>query len=239
MRKILLFSFLAIAFLVSCTEKAIIDNADQVGISKITHYITLSLTKGSTVTFAKGSPYVDPGVVAMEGTKDVSTKVKVSGTVDGNKVGLYNLTYTALNVDGYASSTSRTVIIYDPAAPTTNIGGNYLSNVSRAAPYARSFTGLSVSITKLAPGFFYFSDFFGGFYDQGSNYKYGPGYAMTGYAMLNADNTLSLISSHVSGWGDSLIKLSNGVYTPATKSLTWDAFYGANNYDFKVTLNLQ
>lgn len=236
MKKIIIFSFLAIAVLVSCTQKAFIDTPDQVGISKVTHYITFKLTGNPTVSTAKGVAYVDPGYVAMEGTKDVTTKVKVQGTVDITKVGIYNLTYVAVNTDGYSSSAGRTVIVYDPTAPATDFGGNYLSNVSRLAPYARAYTGLSISITKLAPGFFFVSDFFGGFYDQGAAYKYGPGYAMTGYMMLNANNTLTLVSSHVTGWGDSLKNFTNGVYDPVTKGLTWDAIYGANSYDFKVTI---
>ena len=236
MKKIIMFSFLALGILVSCTQKALIDTPDQVGISKVTHYITFELTGASTVTTSKGGAYVDPGYVAMEGTKDVTTKVKVQGTVDVTKVGMYNLTYVAVNTDGFSSSANRTVIVYDPAAPATDFGGNYTSNVSRAAPYARSYTGLNVSIQKLAPGFFYISDFFGGFYDQGSNYNYGPGYAMTGYVQLNPNNTLTLVSSRVAGWGDSLSKLTNAVYDPITKGLTWDAFYSASGYDFKVTL---
>ncbi len=235
MKKIILFSFLALGFLVSCNEKDLVDNSNQVGISKITHYVTFTLKGGSTVAIAKGGSYVDPGYVALEGTKDVTTTVKTQGTVDGTKVGLYNLTYVAVNSDGYSSSIGRTIIIYDPAAPSTDLGGNYLSNVKRVSP-SRSFTGLNVTIVKMAPGFFYVSDFLGGFYDQGSNYNYGPGYAMTGYMQLNADNTLTLVSSHVTGWGDSLNKLTNGVYDPATKGLSWDAFYSASNYDFKITL---
>ena len=235
MKKIILFSFLAFAFLVSCTQKDLVDNATNVGISKITHYVTYKLTGGPTVAIPKGGAYVDPGYVAMEGTKDVTSTVKVVGTVDGTKVGLYNLTYKATNSDGYSSSTGRTIIIYDPAAPNTDLTGTYTSAVRRVSP-ARSFTGLKVTIQKMAPGFFYVSDFLGGFYDQGSNYLYGPGYAMTGYMQINADNTLTLVTSHVTSWGDSLNSFTNGLYDPATKGLSWDAFYSASNYDFKVTL---
>lgn len=235
MKNIVILSFLAIVFLASCTQKDIIENNEQVGISKITYYITFNLNEGTTVVFPKGSAYVDPGYVAMEAKNDVTSKVKVEGTVDGNKVGLYTLTYSAVNSDGYSSSTRRTVIIYDPAAPATDLGGDYKSSVQRVSP-ARNFSGLDVSIEKLAPGFFYVSDFLGGFYDQGSSYKYGPGYAMTGYIQLNADNTITLVSSFLTGWGDSLNKLTNAVYDPATKNISWDAFYTATNYDFKVVL---
>jgi hypothetical protein len=148
-------------------------------------------------------------------------------------VGLYHLTYSAVNADGLSSSTSRVVIVYDPTAPPTDLGGTYTCGIVRS-PGGRTFVNLTASITKLAPGFFYCSDFFGGFYNLGSNYKYGPGGCMTGYFMLNANNTITVISSYVQIWSNSLTGLTNGVYTSATKTLVWDALWAG--YDFKVTL---
>jgi hypothetical protein len=207
------------------------------GVSRLTYYVTFELNQGSLVLNPKGTAYADPGIKAMEGTTDVSSKVTVSGSVNTNKVGLYVLTYSATNSDGYSASVERTVIVYDPAAPATDLSGDYLSNVSRISP-SRSFTGLSVSLTKIAPGFFYVSDFLGGFYDQGANYRYGPTYALTGYMVLNADNTLSYISSHNIAWDDSANSFSNGVYNPVTKGLTWRVSYTSSNYTFVVTLTL-
>jgi hypothetical protein len=207
------------------------------GVSSVTDYVVFNLTGGSQVSIARGKAFVDPGYKGTEGTKDMTSSVKVTGTVDGMKVGMYSLKYSAVNSDGFSSSTDRTVIIYDPAAPATDLTANYLAGVRRVAP-AASYSGLKVSIKKMAPGFFYVSDFLGGFYAQGRNYLvlYGSGYELEGYMQLNADNTLTLISSHSSAWGDSLNKLTNGVYDPATQSLSWDAFYTTSNYDFKVTL---
>lgn len=214
-------------------------NLTSKGVSSITNYVTFDLTGGSTVLLPKGGTYSDPGYKAMEGETDVTNVVTVESTVNGNQVGMYTVTYSALNKEGYASSIERTVIIYDAAAPNVDLAGNYLSTVSRAAPYSKGpYFDLTVSITKIAPGFFYISDFLGGFYDQGSAYKYGPTYAMTGYFSLNPDYTITLISSHVAAWGDSLRKLTLGVYNPTTGSLSWHAFYTAN-YDFTVTMDKQ
>lgn len=209
---------------------------DSEGVSKLTNLVSYELTGGSRVLVAKGGAYADPGYKAMENGVDVTNKVVVNSTVNGNKVGMYNVTYSAVNNDGFPTSVSRTIIIYDPTAPNVDLAGDYLSTVSRVSPARGPYFDLNVNITKIAPGFFYISDFLGGFYDQGAAYKYGSDYAMTGYFALNADNSVSLVSSHVPAWGDSLNKLTNGKYDPATKTLSWDAFYTSSNYDFKVSM---
>ena len=117
------------------------------GVSRLTRYVTFELTKGALVITPKGTAFVDPGYKAMEGTTDVTTKVTKEGSVNTSKVGLYVITYSATNSDGFSASVSRSVIVYDPAAPATDLTGSYSSNVSRIAP-ARAFTNLSVTITK-------------------------------------------------------------------------------------------
>ncbi len=210
---------------------------DTEGLSKVTDLVSYELTGGTRVLIPKGGTYVDPGYKAMEKGVDVTNKVVVSSNVNGSKVGLYEVTYSAVNVDGFPTSISRTVIIFDPTAPDIDLAGNYLSTVSRAAPYSRGpYTDLLVSVTKIAPGFFSVSDFLGGFYDQGADYLYGPDYAMTGFFQLNADNSITLVNSHNAGFGDSLSGLTNGKYDPAANTLSWHVFYTGNNYDFTVSL---
>jgi len=226
-----IFQYLTVAVLVVLSYSC---KKETEGISKITNYITFELTGGPVVTFAKGS-YAEPGYTAMEGTTDVTSEVTVDSNVNGNAVGLYSVTYSAVNAQGFPSSTERTVIIYDPTAPATDLSGTYKSNVQRVAP-ARTFANLVVTIEKLAPGFFHVSDFIGGFYDQGANYKYGPAYGFPGYFLLNANNTLTHLSDFSPGWASQLDNFANGTYTPATSTLFWDAYWQGGAYDFKVTL---
>jgi hypothetical protein len=230
------YNFLALMFLVACISGCTRELTSE-GVSKLTYYVTFQLTNGSFVISPKGTPFADPGYKAMEGPTDVTSKVSVEGTVNANAVGYYVLTYNATNNDGYSSSVSRVVIVYDPAAPSTDISGNYLSNVTRISP-ARAFTGLSVTITRVAPGVFYVSDLLGGFYDQGSNYMFGPTAAMNGYLQLNADNTLTYLTSYSTGFGDSLNSLTNAVFNPVTKGITWKANYTTSNYNYVITLTL-
>jgi hypothetical protein len=210
--------------------------------SLITNFVAFTLdglNKDGITTIPVGSAFVDPGFKGMEGTNDVTSSVTVDGTVDGMTVGLYTLTYSAVNKDGFPSSVTRTVIIYDPAAPATDLTGSYKGNPKRQAPYTRSFVDLDVTIKKLAPGFFFCSDFLGGFYAQGKpNYNYGPSYAGWGYFILNADNTITYVSSHFDAWGDSLVGkgIDQATYNPVTKAIQWHAYYSA--YTFIVDLTL-
>ena len=119
MKKInLLIAALAFVGLTSCDY----DGSDD---AKVTKYVTIELTGGNQTLVPVGSEYTDPGYTATEGTEDVTSKVVVSGDqVDPDKVGIYNVTYSAKNVDGFAAEVTRTVLVYDPAI-TTDITGTY------------------------------------------------------------------------------------------------------------------
>ena len=142
MKKVLIFSFLALAFLASCTEKDIIQTNDQVGISKITYYPILTLTGSLYATVASGSSFTDPGVSADAG--GASVPVVTTGTVNTSTAGVYILTYTATNKDGFSASAMRFVVVYstDNTATANDFSGNY----------ARTSNGSLATWTKIAPG---------------------------------------------------------------------------------------
>jgi len=204
--------------------------------SKITYFIDFELKGDAVMVVPVGTSFTDPGVVAMEGDKDVTSTVAVDGTVDANSIGIYTLTYSATNVDGFASSITRTVAVCDPSIET-DISGTYTLGTESYRFYNKttktSFSGYPCEITKAAPGIFLVSDFFAGYYDKRA--KYGVNYAMFGFIKLNADNTIELLSSHVNGWGDSLDKMANAVYDPAKNSVYWEVDY-AGVMTFYITL---
>ncbi|GHU08599.1 hypothetical protein FACS189431_5160 [Alphaproteobacteria bacterium] len=198
-----------------------------------------------------GTPFNDPGVVALEGENDISSTVVTKGSVNSNKIGLYVIAYSATNVDGFDKTISRDVFVYDPAV-STDISGKYAVDLDYSHRLqfsngaiikyadmqgmygAGDFSTYSVSIDQLAPGIYSVSDLFGGYYVEGR--AYAATYAMTGYISLNADNTLDVLSSIVAGWGDSLDALEDASYDPETGSIQWGAEYGGS-YSFNVKLN--
>ena len=142
------FHYIFVAALLILTNSCEKDLTSE-GVSKITTYVTYDLTGGPSVAIAKGHAFVDPGYKGTEGTKDVTSTVKVEGSVDGMKVGMYTLVYSAVNSDGFSSSTERTVFIYDPSAPSTDLTGDYLASVKRTltpTSTPASYSGLKVSI---------------------------------------------------------------------------------------------
>jgi len=116
--------------------------AGTVGISKITVYPTLALKGSSVIVVPIGTVFTDPGVTALEGTNPLTPVV--TGSVNVNAAGVYTLTYTATNRDGFPASITRTVAVYDtkPDAVANDFSGSY----------ARTSNGQVAVWTKIAPG---------------------------------------------------------------------------------------
>jgi len=216
--------------LFSCEKEITTDDP-----SFITYYVRITLNGNEIITIPKGTSFVDPGFTATENNVDVTNKVIITGEVDTNKIGLYNIKYKVYNKDGFPSSIIRKVIVYDPEAPNINIKGIYKSTVIRPPINNKykleQYKDLIVKIDSIAPGFFYISDLLGGFYEQGRNY--GKNYAMYGYFSLNSDFSLNLIESFVPGWKMSLSKLE-GSYDTLSGSINYIAYF--DEFTFFITL---
>lgn len=228
MKKIInIVGFACLLLFISCEK-------ETEGISFETNYANFELTGANPYNLPLGTAYTEPGVKAEAAGEELP--VTASNNIDHTKLGIYVVNYSATNVDGYKANTTRTVAVFDPSAPTTDLSANYISDMYRTNANGsgrRDFPGLAVTVSKVGPGIFYVTDLLGGYYAQGIGY--GGAYAMTGYLALNADNSLKLLSSHVNAWGDGLEKLENGKHDPATGLITWTSYYAAGR-PFYVTL---
>lgn len=208
------------------------------GTTLITYYVNFEMNGEQTMLVPLGETFTDPGVVAMEGEEDVTASVITESNVNANEVGLYSVSYSATNADGFSSSVERTVIVYDPAVKT-DASGAYTVDASVSYREMNGAKGafkddFSVTVDQVAPGIFHISDFLGGWYDQGA--AYGASYAMTGYFKLNPDNTIEVLSSRIAGWGDSLDSMTDGKYDPEKGQITWLVGY-AGQMTFYVVMN--
>lgn len=132
---------LVVGMLFSCKKESFNYKDGYVGRSKITTYPTITMAGNDYLLVPKGTAFTDPGATAKAGDADVPV---TATTVDVNTAGVYTVTYTATNTDGFSATASRHVIVYatDATAQGNDFSGNYARN-----------TNASVAVwTKLAPG---------------------------------------------------------------------------------------
>ena len=198
------------------------------GLFRITYYAEITL-EGGGIAIPVGGTYTEPGFSGLENGVDKTADIVVVDDIDASAIGVYSVEYSLVNADGYYSYASRTVVVYDPAAPDNDFSGTYSTAIVRTegdGTTPRDYAG-STTITKLGPGFFEVSCLLGGTYSI--HYGYGSAYAMHAYVTLSADNTLSLVSSSVAGWGDSAEGFQNGIVHPGTGLPYWETIYAGGD----------
>lgn len=245
MKKIYLFGLMlcAVVFgLTSCSKD------DQHTDTRITYYVNMYLQGDEMTLVPLGTAYTDAGCKADLNGEDYTSKIVTDGVedVDVNTVGFYDITYSAVNPDGYAASVSRTVVVYDPTV-TASIAGTYSTDMAAtkfgtagetfadyAPAYGNTTQCVGITFTEVAPGIYYVNDLLGGWYNQIR--AYGTKYCMTGYVSLNPDNTLTLQSSYIPGWQDGLDYIKNTACDPAAGTIKYSLSYAGQIF-MDIVLN--
>lgn len=76
---------------------------------------TITLTGGNAYSLYLGEEYVDPGYQAFDGCDgNITSKVRLSGTVNVNQQGSYELTYIVSDSAGNIAKETRTVVVLGP-----------------------------------------------------------------------------------------------------------------------------
>lgn len=203
------------------------------GLTRITYYAELVLDGESTMTIPLGGSFTEPGYSADENGVDKTDEVIVDDGVDYNTAGLYEITYSIANSDGYMTTAVRTIVVavIDPDAPESGV---WFTNIVRTEsdgsdPRERSF---SIVFVNEGDDVFYVSCLLGYYYAD----AYTSLYAMEGRIKLDkATNTFTLIESYLEGWDDSLAGFENASYDPTTGIIYWESIYAGND-TFAVTL---
>jgi hypothetical protein len=195
MKKNILFSMLfALCALVltSCDKKS-------EGLSRVTYYPSITLDGDSYMVWEKGEAFVEPGYHSELNGEDVTSQVTISGTVDVNKSGIYNLTYTTCkNEDGFDASASRTVVVLDSSSPIEGFYMNQATSNRNGTAYGKNY---EVLVIDNGDGTVSFDDALGGWYCQRAGY--GTRYALAGVLSIGADGSVTCEDSYLPGWGDS------------------------------------
>lgn len=210
---------------------------ESAGLTKITYYAEIALEGESTMIVAKGSEFVDPGFTATMKGEDVTDKVEVNSNVDTSASGVYSVTYSIVNEDGFPASASRTVIVLDLGNPIEGFWAcspaSHRTNTDTGADvaYGASF---EILILGNGDGTYFVDDLLAGWYAQRAGY--GSDYAMQAIISIADDGTITLESSYVPGWGDAADALSSDAkYDAATQTISYMVTY-AGFMDFTVEL---
>lgn len=141
--------------------------------SRLTYLVDLQVEK-DTIEHQVGTAFTDPKFTATENGEDVSSKVTVKGVKEvkenENKIGIYPISYSVTNSDGYSSSAKQTVYVVNLDADT-DISGNY--TIDTEASYAQKgseqpvkfSSAYPLTIKKVATSIFTISDLFGGWFN--------------------------------------------------------------------------
>lgn len=215
--------------LVSVVTFTSCDDDSSAGHTHITYYPVLSMQGDETIYLDKGATFTDPGCKAELNGEDISSQVVISGSVDTSKSGVYNLTYSAVNEDGFSASVSRRIIVTDP---NNAVEGVYTTS-SVTCNGSNKYDGhYEVIVLSNGDGTYSVSDLLGGWYAQGRGY--GSKYAMSGTISLDAEGKVTMIDSYISGWGDGLVSLE-GTFD-STTGFVWDAEY-VQSMVFHIAMN--
>ena len=244
MKKIYLY---AIALLMSSVAfTSCNDDNDQLTDSRITYYVVLEMQGDDFVVVPKGSVYEDAGCKATLAGEDASSRLVVNNEVDVNTVGLYEVTYSAVNDDGFAISESRQVLVYDPEAKV-DLSGEYTTDMEksvylnngktfadRAEYYGNTSSVDGIIFEEFLPGIFEVNEMFGGWYWQIRGY--GEGYAMTAMVAVDDDGNLTLLDSLTPSWGDGLDYIEDATVDLETGTISYSLSY-AEQIFMAIVLN--
>lgn len=235
MKKALLYSITLCAVVLGLT--ACNDDNDTLTDSVLTTYANFDIQGDEFVEVALGSSYVDAGCKATLEGQDITSQIVTTGEVDPNTAGFYYINYAYTNKDGYTTSATRTVAVFDPTIET-DLTGDYLTVNGSYCQILSSggvipLVGMSIHVEQVLPGLFNVSDLIGGLYDQ--YVGYGSDYAMEGIIQLTADNEIIPLSGEVPGWGNTFDAAYSGTYDPETHQVSWAVDY-VGSYYIKVII---
>lgn len=215
-----IFGALAALSFTSCEDET------SAGLTRITYYPVIEL-EGGDVVIGLGEDYVEPGAVATLNGADVTSSMKVTNDIDNSQVGLYHVTYSAVNADGFSASETRNVYVVNE--------GSIATIYHAESQYgSRHYFNLPIQMYDNGDGTYDVDDILGGFYCLG---RY-PGYEAYGYDFwaeatirVNDDGSVELLE--VGNWlwkDDPKIILEEGSYDKATGTFKFVFDFGGDPF---------
>ncbi len=235
MKKIILISIFSCFLFTAC------ETSDTEGVSDVTDFAVFTVSGPDEILLPLGEPYVDPGATAEEAGASVDVKTTSAGlyrggALDTNVADKYQLSYSAVNQDGFVANAGRTVIVYGKGDLVTDLSGLYICTVLRDGTGGPAYTDIKyILIWKNADGTFQISDGIGAYYDKGRGY--GIAYIAPGAKVTvnGLDNYGLGPNFTVSSFGG-VAKLTSFTADPVAKTIDFTTDWDAGPYAFAVHL---
>lgn len=199
---------------------------ESAGKTQITYYADIKLKGANPYKMVKGGAWVDPGFTATMDGVDVTDQVVVDDSeVDTDNFGIYTVTYSLENKDGYNFPFTRKVYV---------LGAGVANIYTAVTKYGTRNYSLPFVVNETAtPDVYAIRDLFGTFYSEGRYPGYPYDFDCEATIRINPDNSVS-IDNCPDDWyfgGDFDLTTFDGAYNPATGVLSWTI-----EGDFSVTL---
>lgn len=122
MKKIL-YSILLFSALVSTSCERDRETDD---VSQVSNLANVTVQGDELMSILVGTPYTDLGATAFEGEEEL--ELTTVGSVDASTPGVYFITYSATNSDGFKTVKNRIVTVTTPEVASANLAGKYQRN---------------------------------------------------------------------------------------------------------------
>jgi len=138
----IIFSIFLMSILFSCNKTDFNYPTGTVGGSRIVYLPSVTIKGDRLLIINQGATFTDPGADAL--LNGAPVQFSTTGTVDVNTPGIYDLTYSASNPQGFSASDWRTVVVM----------GNDISTNDFSGVYLRAATGVTSTWTKIGDGIY-------------------------------------------------------------------------------------
>lgn len=96
--------------------------------SKVTNYPILTVHGETTLVLTEGDTYTEEGATATEAGVEIEVTTTGSESVDTSTPGVYNVYYSAINVDGFSAEARRIIIVLSAEPSAINLEGTFYRN---------------------------------------------------------------------------------------------------------------
>jgi hypothetical protein len=123
-----------------------VDTPEQVGISKVAYYPSVTINGPKFASIVEGEAYDDPGATALLNGDTISYTTSMTITAS-TAAGVYTINYSATSPDG-SNSDQRIVVV----VPASVVSDPVIISHDYTGVYLRPATGVTSTWTKLSTG---------------------------------------------------------------------------------------